>query len=99
MFDFDKNNTFYLIPKEAFDELIQAVKDLRLMKDEIGKGITSSALGDFIPEEIAMELLGRGKTWFFNKRRSGELPGKKAAGRWYYRHQDIKKYIEDGKSI
>jgi hypothetical protein len=95
MFDFDKNNTFYLIPKEAFDELIQAVKELKQIQDEIGKGITSSALGDFIPEETAMELLGRGKTWFFNKRKSGELPGKKAAGRWYYRKDDILKYIQN----
>jgi len=87
MFDFDKHNTFYLIPKEAFDELIQAVKDLRQMQAEIERGADSSALGDYIPEDRAMEMLKRGKTWFFNKRKSGELPGKKAAGRWYYRLQ------------
>jgi hypothetical protein len=97
--NFEDKHTFYLIPKETLDELIQAIRDIKGIQEEIGKGVNSSALGDYIPEDRAMELLGRGKTWFFNKRKSGELPGKKAAGRWYYRNQDIIKYIEDGQSV
>ena len=93
--NFDDRHTFYLIPKEALDELIQAIKDLKMLQDEIGKGGNSEALGDYIPEDKAMELLDRGKTWFFYKRKSGELPGKKAAGRWYYLKEDIKKYIQN----
>ena len=94
MINYNNQNTFYLIPKEAMDELLQVVKDLRRMRDEM-EG-SSEVLGDYIPEEKAMELLRRGKTWFWNCRKSGILSGKKAAGRWYYRLQDIKKLIENG---
>ncbi|KPK82814.1 MAG: hypothetical protein AMS27_13925 [Bacteroides sp. SM23_62_1] len=99
MINFDDKHTFYLVPKESLDELIQAVRDLKRLQEEIGKGANSEALGDYIPEDRAMELLGRGKTWFFNRRKSGELPGKKAAGRWYYKIADIQKYIENGRTI
>ena len=91
---FDKQNAFYMIPEEALDELIQAIQDIRRIQAMLEKSSNSDALGDFIPEEDAMKLLGRGKTWFWMKRKSSELPGKKAAGRWYYNKNDLKKYIE-----
>ena len=92
----DDKYTFYMIPKEVLDDLIKAVQDFRRMQEFLEKGASSGALGDYIPEEEAMKLLGRGKTWFWDKRKSGELSGKKAAGRWYYKITDIKTYIEDG---
>ena len=95
----DHKCTFYLIPKEVLDDFIKAAQDFRRMQDQLDKDTSSRVLGDYIPEEEAMKLLGRGKTWFWNKRKSGELPAKKAAGRWYYRLKDIQKYIEDGRSI
>lgn len=96
MIDFDNQNTFYLIPKEALDDLIQAIQDIRRIQAMLEKSCNSDALGDYIPEEDAMKLLGRGKTWFWSKRKSGELPGKKAAGRWYYQLRVINKYIQNG---
>ena len=99
MVDYEKHNTFILIPKEALDQLIQAVQDLRLLHDKLDNDNSAGVLGDYISEEAAMKVLGRGKTWFWNKRRSGELPAKKAAGRWYYHQDDIKRYIENGKSL
>ena len=95
----DDRYTFYMIPKEPLDELIKAAQDFRRMQELLEKDTSSGALGDYIPEEEAMKLLGRGKTWFWDKRKSGELPGKKAAGRWYYRLKDIQKYIEDGRPV
>jgi len=99
MLNLDKQKIFVLIPEEVMNELIQAIKDLKMLKETLEKGNNSDALGDYIPEEQAMELLDRGKTWFFNKRKSGELPGKKAAGRWYYKKEDIIKFIQNGRSI
>ena len=93
----DDKCTFYLVPKEVLDDFIKAAQDFRRMQELLEKDTSSRALGDYIPEEEAMKLLGRGKTWFWDKRKSGKLPGKKAAGRWYYRLMDIQKYIEDGK--
>jgi hypothetical protein len=98
MNDLNPYSTFYLIPKEDMDELIQAVRDLRAMREEMGSGSNSEALGDYVAEEKAMELLCRGKTWFWSKRKSGELIGRKAAGRWYYQLNNLKKFIENGKS-
>ena len=92
----DDKHTFYLIPKETMDELIQAIQDLKKLQGEMGKWDNSGALGDYIQEDKAMELLDRGKTWFWDHRKSGELPGKKAGGRWYYMMTDIKNYIENG---
>ncbi len=99
MINFNTQNTFYLIPQAALDELIKAIQDLRELQKVIEKGDHSRALGDYLPEEKAMELLGRGKTWFWNKRKTGELIGKKAAGRWYYSIDNLKNYIEGGRSV
>lgn len=91
--------TFVLIPEEILDELIQAIRDLKKIQNIFGQEDRSGVLDDFITEEKAREMIGRGTTWFWNKRKSGELPGKKAAGRWYYKVTDIIKYIENGRSI
>ena len=97
--DLNKTLTFYLVPKEVLDELIEAIKDLKKLQLGLEKKDISQTLGDYIPEEMALDLLARGKTWFHNKRKSYELPGKKAAGRWYYKRQDLLKLIESGESI
>ena len=88
-------NIYYLIPKQNLDELIEAVRDLKRIHDMNNGDIPQDILGDFICEEEAMKILQRGKTWFYNKRKSGDLPGKKAAGRWYYKKKDITNYIKD----
>ncbi|NQU32411.1 MAG: hypothetical protein HQ521_04185 [Bacteroidetes bacterium] len=94
----DQHTTFYLIPKETLDELVDAIQDLRAMRDELGSSGKTETLGDYIPEEKAMELLQRRKTWFWNMRKTGKLAGKKAAGRWYYKLETIKNFIDHGKS-
>lgn len=100
MNDLDKQSTFYLVPEEALEELIAAVKSIKKFQENLERGEENARpLGDYIDESQAMKILKRGKTWFWNKRKTGELPGKKAAGRWYYKVTDIYKYIEDGGSI
>ena len=99
MIDYEQHNTFILIPKEILDELIKAIQDLKQLQDTLRNENSSGVLGDYIAEEDAMKVLARGKTWFWNKRKSGDLPAKKAAGRWYYHKDDITKYIENGRSI
>ena len=97
--DLTNTQTFYLVPQEVLDELIEAIRDLKKLQLGLENKDISQALGDYISEEIARDLLARGKTWFHNKRKSQELPGKKAAGRWYYKRQDLLKLIESGKNI
>jgi hypothetical protein len=95
----DEYKAFVMIPEEILEELIQATGDIKKIKDLLEKEDHSRTLGEFITEEKAKEILSRGTTWFWNKRKSGELPGKKAAGRWYYKSTDLNKYIENGKSL
>ena len=91
--------TFILIPEDTFEEFIQAIRDLRKIKSFLEKDSDSGTRGDYIDENEAMKILRRGKTWFWNKRKSRELPGKKAAGRWYYKLMDIDKLIDNGRSV
>ncbi|MEX0980686.1 MAG: helix-turn-helix domain-containing protein [Bacteroidales bacterium] len=97
MYNLEEHITFYLIPKETMDELLEAIQDLRALRTELGNGSREETLGDYIPEEKAMELLQRGKTWFWNMRKNKKLAGKKAGNRWYYRLETIKKFVENGK--
>lgn len=99
MNDLEQHNTFYLIPKETLDDLLLAIQDLRTIREELGNHGKVEPLGDYIPEEKAMELLGRGKTWFWSHRKSGELLGKKAAGKWFYKIEDLKNYIDHGTEL
>ena len=98
MNNFKPHSTFYMIPAEVMDELLEVVKDLRELRTELTVKGKSDALGDYISEEEAMEILKRGKTWFWNMRKTGKLLGKKAAGRWYYQLDAITNFIENGKS-
>lgn len=87
-----------IVPYEKLDELLEKV-------DRLNEALLSTrnqdkgALGDFIPEKDAKELLSKGTTWFWNKRQSGELTGRKAGNQWYYRKSDILKMIENGKAV
>ena len=100
MNDLSTHSVFYLVPEKALDELIEAVKSIRKLQETLERGEENAgALGDYIEEKQAMKILRRGKTWFWNKRKSEELPGKKAAGRWYYKVADINKFIENGRSV
>ena len=78
------------------DELIEAIHDLRAIQKEIGHHGVKDPLNGFIPESQAMEILERGSTWFWQKRKSQELIGIKAAGRWYYRLTEIQNFIKNG---
>jgi hypothetical protein len=100
MTDLNTPNVFYLVPEKALEELFEVIKDLRKFQENLERGVENvKPLGDYIDEIQAMKVLKRGKTWFWNKRKSRELPGKNAAGRWYYKVSDLNKFIENGKSV
>ncbi|HNQ67953.1 MAG TPA: hypothetical protein PKN32_06225 [Bacteroidales bacterium] len=92
----EKEN-YILVSDRKLDELIEKIDKLQstvtLQKQD------GHAIGDYIPEKEAKLLLGKGTTWFWNKRQTGELKGKKAGNTWYYKKSQITKFIENGKSI
>ncbi|MBT3301983.1 MAG: helix-turn-helix domain-containing protein [Bacteroidetes bacterium] len=88
------NQTFTFLPQDVVDELLELAQNLRIVLPKLQEGSTSSKLGDWIPEEEAKKLLGRKTTWFYNKRKSGELDGRKRGNKWWYRLSDIQAFIE-----
>ena len=87
-------NQFAMIKEDTLSEMISSLERIERKLDTNSK--TNAALGDYITEKEAMKILNRKTTWFFNKRTSGELKGKKAGNVWYYKINDIKKFIDNG---
>ena len=87
---------FVMLPQEDVDEIRNTLKDIKgkltIEKDK------ARVLGDFISEKEAQELLNRKTTWFWQKRKSGELNGKKAGNQWFYKKEDIIGFIENSVS-
>jgi hypothetical protein len=87
---------FAFIPYEQMDELRNEIRELKTAVANITSD-RGGGLGTWIAEKEAKELLDKGTTWFWNKRQSGELSGKKAGNQWYYKKGDILNFIENGK--
>lgn len=88
---------FVIVPYDKLDELLHKVETLNesIASMKMDKGV----LGDYISEKEAREILSKATTWFWNKRQSGELTGRKAGNKWYYKRNDILKFIENGHRI
>ena len=88
---------FVIVPYEKLDELLHKVDTLTesISSMKMDKGV----LGDYISEKEAREILSKATTWFWNKRQSGELTGRKAGNKWYYKRSDSQKFIENGQRI
>ncbi|MBT3424873.1 MAG: helix-turn-helix domain-containing protein [Bacteroidetes bacterium] len=85
-----------LIPKRQLDE-IQLVQEKILnaiSNKEFKSPIKGAIANKFIPESTAKEMLGKGTTWFWQKRRDGELNFRKVGNKIYYKLSDIEKLFE-----
>lgn len=76
---------------EAIEEGLR--KHFPMQKKEIEE---IPAVGNYISQKEAMNLLNRKTTWFHNKRKSGELPGIKSGNSWWYQMSDIENFILNG---
>jgi hypothetical protein len=90
----NENLNFLVLPEEKWEELLTKVDTIAT---SLGNNKTKlNPIGDYITEKEAKELLGRGTTWFWNKRKSKELNGRKSGNVWYYSVREIQKFIENG---
>lgn len=89
------NQTLTLLPLDVVEELRDLAKDIKVLLPKLQNSPSTNLLGEWIAEEDAKKLLGRKTTWFFNKRKSRELQGKKKGNKWWYRVSDIKNFIEN----
>ncbi len=85
---------FVIVPYDRMEELMQKVD--KLTEAHTNSNHDKDVLGEYITEKEAKELLSKGTTWFWNKRQSSELVGRKAGNQWYYRKSEILKFIENG---
>ena len=76
----------------------QLSRILKKLEDIDTKLNKSKSVSDYVSELEAKQLLGRGTTWFWERRRSGELPYTKLGGQVYYLKSDLVKYLEDRSS-
>jgi hypothetical protein len=87
---------FVIVPYDRMEELLQRLCSIE--KSLHQNKSNSGGLGDYISEHEAKKILAKQTTWFWNKRLSGELTGKKAGNTWSYKQNDILKFIENGKT-
>jgi hypothetical protein len=76
---------------EAIEEKLQQFLPRNNAEEDI------SAVGEYISQQQAMKMLNRKTTWFYNSRKSGELPAIKSGNGWWYKLEDIEKFISNGR--
>jgi len=76
-------------------QLSRILKKLKDIEDKLNK---PKSIDDYVSELEAKQLLGRGTTWFWERRRSGELPYTRLGVQVYYLRKDLVKYLEDRSS-
>lgn len=88
-------NQFVMVSQDDWQQLMTKVDTIAT---SLGNNKTKlNPIGDYITEKEAKELLGRGTTWFWNKRKSKELNGRKSGNVWYYSVKEIQHFVENGK--
>tara|TARA_B100001059_G_scaffold129713_1_gene129683 strand:- start:5444 stop:5698 length:255 start_codon:yes stop_codon:yes gene_type:complete len=81
--------------KEYNSQFRRILKKLKDIDDKLKK---PKSVNDYVSELEAKKLLLRGTTWFWERRRSGELPYTKLGGQVFYLMKDLVKYLEDRSS-
>jgi len=81
--------------KEYNSQFRRIIKKLNDIDDKLEK---PKSFDDYVSELEAKKLLGRGTTWFWERRRAGELPYTKLGGQVFYLMKDLVKYLEDRSS-
>jgi hypothetical protein len=84
-------NNFYMMPEELLDTLV--AKQDRII--ELLEAKKEAALNGFITERQAMELLSKKVTWFWQMRKTGQLPFKKIGRTIYYSREDISSLLKN----
>lgn len=79
-----KELNFSVVPKEFLDELQNNISKLLEQSKQ-----PKSKFSEVISEKEAQELFGRKTTWFYEMRRSGQLPYSKVGSKVFYHKSDL----------
>jgi hypothetical protein len=83
-------NSICIIPEEILDSLVSK-QDRILELLEVHKDAT---LNGFISEKQAIEKVNKKSTWFWQMRKTGQLPYKKIGQTIYYSTDDINSLLQ-----
>lgn len=78
-----------MLNKQQIRRIFKKLKDI---DDKLEK---PKSIDDYVSELEAKKLLLRGTTWFWERRRAGELPYTKLGGQVFYLMKDLVKYLEN----
>ena len=81
--------------KDYNKQLLRILKKLKEIEDKLNR---PKSIDDYVSELEAKKLLLRGTTWFWERRRAGELPYTKLGCQVFYLMKDLVKYLEDRSS-
>jgi hypothetical protein len=90
-FQTESNGSLVLVP-QAFLESLAENQNKILEFLQMKKSPTLT--GDYVPEEEAKKEFGKGTTWFWERRKTGELPSVKVGSKVYYKRADLLKLFE-----
>jgi hypothetical protein len=87
----DPHEALVLVPLHLLEEIRETLLFLKCQADD---KVSKHKLTEWISEKDAMELLGKKVTWFWTRRKSGELPFTKVGGKVFYAMADLNQYLE-----
>jgi hypothetical protein len=79
------------VPSDKLEQILQKLDELSAAV----KGGNSEKLGDWIGEKEAQKLLGRKATWFWQRRKNGELVFTKVGNKIMYSRRSILAFLKD----
>lgn len=91
----ETSGSLVLVPREFLESL--AENQQRILEHLEAKQ-SQNLTGEYISEEDARKELSKGATWFWTKRKTGELPSKKVGGKVWYKRADLLQLFEKASS-
>ena len=83
----------YIVPEDILDNLV--AKQDRIL--EILDGKREATLNGFISEKDAIGIVNKKTTWFWQMRKTGQLPFKKIGQTIYYSKDDLNSLLQSQK--
>jgi len=85
-----------MVDNDQLQEVVENAMRNVLSSDIKDKPPEVKQLGEYVSQNEAMKMLNRKTSWFYLKRKSGELSAKKSANQWWYKRCDLENYVKNG---
>ena len=87
----ETDERFVLVPQAQIESLVENQKKILAYLE---KGQPPNLTGNYVSEEEAKKEFSKGTTWFWERRKTGELPFVKVGGKVYYNKEDLLQLFE-----